>query len=53
MMLKNIIVGVSGFEPLTSRLSDENSNQLSYTPLTEVAGLEPTIFRVRICCPTN
>lgn len=29
----SVLVGVVGLEPTTLRVSDENSNQLSYTPL--------------------
>ena len=30
--INNMMVGVSGFEPETSSLSETRSNQLSYTP---------------------
>jgi hypothetical protein len=37
------MVGLSGLEPPTSRLSGVRSNQLSYRPLLErVMGIEPT-----------
>lgn len=29
-------MGQKGFEPLTSRVSDEGSNQLSYSPLSRI-----------------
>ena len=35
------MVGLSGFEPLTSRLSGVRSDQLSYRPLERETGLEP------------
>ena len=39
------MVGLSGLEPPTSRLSGVRSNQLSYRPITimeRVMGIEPT-----------
>ena len=36
---KNYMVGVTGFEPVTLRLSSACSNQLSYTP-NKVGGAE-------------
>ncbi len=42
-LLRNIkMVGLSGLEPPTSRLSGVRSNQLSYRPLERVMGIEPT-----------
>ena len=32
-MIYNQVVGVTGFEPVTLRLSSACSNQLSYTPI--------------------
>ena len=37
--LSNQVVGVTGFEPVTLRLSSACSNQLSYTPV--FSGLAP------------
>jgi hypothetical protein len=37
-----IMVGLSGLEPPTSRLSGVRSNQLSYRPMERVMGIEPT-----------
>ena len=37
---KTCLVGLSGLEPLTSRLSGVRSNQLSYRPLSFEAGNE-------------
>ena len=34
------MVGLSGFEPLTSRLSAVRSNQLSYRPVVALEGRE-------------
>ena len=45
--IKSQVVGSSGFEPPTSRLSGVCSNQLSYKPTTregelvEISGVEP------------
>ena len=42
-MLLNQVVGVTGFEPVTLRLSSACSNQLSYTPicwLLKIGGAE-------------
>ncbi len=41
--LKGIVVGSSGLEPPTSRLSGARSNQLSYEPIfmVEMSGFEP------------
>jgi hypothetical protein len=36
------MVGLSGFEPLTSRLSAVRSSQLSYRPVALASGLVPT-----------
>ena len=36
------MVGPSGLEPPTSRLSGVRSNQLSYGPLERVKGIEPS-----------
>jgi hypothetical protein len=42
-LLRNIqMVGLSGLEPPTSRLSGVRSNQLSYRPMERVMGIEPT-----------
>ena len=35
------LVGPSGLEPPTSRLSGARSNQLSYEPMVEMNGFEP------------
>lgn len=37
MLAKILVVGVTGFEPVTLRLSSACSNQLSYTP-AELSG---------------
>lgn len=39
-LLSRIMVGPSGFEPLTSRLSAVRSNQLSYGPMLRTAWLQ-------------
>ncbi len=46
-LLRKIMVGLSGLEPPTSRLSGVRSNQLSYRPMNDiqmerVMGIEPT-----------
>ena len=44
-MIKHLMVGLSGLEPPTSRLSGVRSNQLSYRPimiLERVKGIEPS-----------
>ena len=35
------VVGLSGLEPPTSRLSGVRSNRLSYKPMMEMEGIEP------------
>ena len=42
--LMNQVVGVTGFEPVTLRLSSACSNQLSYTPA--LSGLWPVQIRL-------
>ncbi len=49
-----ILVGSSGFEPPTSRLSGARSNQLSYEPaLVEMNGLEPMTPCLQSRCSPN
>ena len=48
-----IMVGVLGFEPRTSSLSGTRSNQLSYTPMVEPKGLEPSAFCLQSRHSTN
>jgi hypothetical protein len=60
------LVGVTGFEPVTLRLSSACSNQLSYTPikpklalasrerrLVELRGFEPLTYSLQSCRSTN
>ena len=48
------LVGSSGFEPPTSRLSGARSNQLSYEPaLVEMNGLEPMTPCLQSRCSPN
>ena len=54
------LVGVTGFEPVTLRLSSACSNQLSYTPglisrssLVETRGLEPLTYSLQSYRSTN
>ena len=37
----NSLVGAEGFEPATSRVSDERSSRLSYAPVVRDGGIEP------------
>ena len=49
-----LLVGSSGFEPPTSRLSGARSNQLSYEPaLVEMNGLEPMTPCLQSRCSPN
>ena len=49
-----ILVGSSGFEPPTSRLSGARSNQLSYEPaLVEMNGIEPMTPCLQSRCSPN
>ena len=43
------VVGVTGFEPVTLRLSSACSNQLSYTPLLEAQSVlwNPSLVELR------
>ena len=41
LVLSQGLVGSSGLEPPTSRLSGARSNQLSYEPMVEMNGFEP------------
>ena len=49
------MVGVTGFEPVTLRLSSACSNQLSYTPgwLVEAWGFEPQTYSLQSYRSTN
>ena len=58
------VVGVTGFEPVTLRLSSACSNQLSYTPLSaalytacemqvEARGVEPLTYSLQSYRSTN
>jgi hypothetical protein len=48
------LVGLSGFEPLTSRLSGVRSNQLSYRPLYASYPADQSLFfALGICAPTS
>ena len=52
------MVGVPGFEPETSSLSETRSNQLSYTPdtvggLVELRGLEPLTLCLQSRCSSQ
>ena len=50
----SLMVGSSGFEPPTSRLSGARSNQLSYEPaLVEMNGLEPMTPCLQSRCSPN
>jgi len=40
---KNYMVGVTGFEPVTLRLSSACSNQLSYTPVVGLTARHPLV----------
>ena len=52
--LARSLVGSSGFEPPTSRLSGARSNQLSYEPaLVEMNGLEPMTPCLQSRCSPN
>ena len=43
---KNIMVGLNGLEPSTSRLSGVRSNQLSYNPVCKI--WQPPTFPYRL-----
>ena len=51
----NLVVGSSGLEPPTSRLSGVCSNQLSYEPISSARGRRPHVcgFRHDGCCREN
>ena len=53
---KNIMVGLNGLEPSTSRLSGVRSNQLSYEPIQSDPGrfsaLEASARELCFLCPT-
>ena len=51
----NLVVGSSGLEPPTSRLSGVCSNQLSYEPTSSARGCQPHVcgFRHDGCCREN
>jgi hypothetical protein len=44
-MPAGVLVGLSGFEPLTSRLSAVRSNQLSYRPVVLKPEAEARVLR--------
>jgi hypothetical protein len=46
------VVGVTGVEPVTLRLSSACSNQLSYTPFkAQSGGCGPMVCRILSCLP--
>ena len=55
-VFKVLLVGSSGLEPPTSRLSGVRSNQLSYEPMSlrtpAVSPLETSARELRFPCPT-
>ena len=55
-VFKVLLVGSSGLEPPTSRLSGVRSNQLSYEPIQSDPGrfsaLETSARELRFLCPT-
>ena len=55
-VFKVLLVGSSGLEPPTSRLSGVRSNQLSYEPMSlrtpAVSPLETSARELRFLCPT-
>ena len=56
-VFKVLLVGSSGLEPPTSRLSGVRSNQLSYEPIQSDPGrfsaLETSARELRFLCPTE
>ena len=55
-VFKVLLVGSSGLEPPTSRLSGVRSNQLSYEPIqsdpADPSALETSARELRFLCPT-
>ena len=55
-VFKVLLVGSSGLEPPTSRLSGVRSNQLSYEPMqsdpADPSALETSARELRFLCPT-
>ena len=47
------IMGLSGLEPPTSRLSGVRSNRLSYKPIVEMEGFEPLTPCLQGRCSPN